>query len=54
MKDVGTAFRLFQKKPEYGPSRMEVKNFKGAGVKKIHSVQSGSELYLDGKKLTGE
>lgn len=44
-------FTAFQKKPEFGPSDIKVKNLKLEGVEMDYLIESSSSLYVDGKKI---
>jgi hypothetical protein len=39
-------FTAFQKKPEYGPASIEIKNYKAKNVKQLHNVQDGSIINI--------
>ena len=46
---VGLA--VFQKKPEYGHSRLEITNLTMEGIEKSNLVESGSTLLIDGQSI---
>ncbi|MCB9283948.1 MAG: CotH kinase family protein [Lewinellaceae bacterium] len=49
----GTGFAVFQKKPEYGPGRLVVRNYQADTVDRLWSVQKGSRLQV-GSKVVGK
>ena len=49
-----TAIAGYQKKPEYGPSKIIVKKSKLEGNKTPYLLQTGSELHIDGKVIKGK
>ena len=48
MKEVGTGFTAFQKKPTFGPAEIRAKNVIEEKVKHLHIIEVGSLLTLDG------
>ncbi|MBK7335115.1 MAG: hypothetical protein IPJ00_02665 [Saprospirales bacterium] len=54
LSDCAAGFVLFQKKPEYGPARLVVRNHKSTNVKRLFSVQKGSTLQLGERLIRGE
>ncbi len=53
LTDCKTGFAAYQKKPEYGPARIEVKAYEAKGVKRLHLIEKGSVLMLDGRVAEG-
>jgi uncharacterized protein YjbI with pentapeptide repeats len=51
IKDSKIGLAVFQKKTEYGPSRLEVKNLIMEGVDKPNLVESGSKLFIEGNSI---
>lgn len=54
LSDCDTGFAIFQKKPEYGPARLVVRNHKSTDVERLFSVQKGSTLQLGERLIRGE
>lgn len=54
MEDVEQGFTIYQKKPEYGPASMNIKDYKAEGVSQLYQVQQGCVLELKGKKIEGK
>ena len=54
MDDVNQGFTIYQKKPEYGPADMNVKNYTADGVSQLYQVQKGCVLNLKGKRIEGK
>ncbi len=44
LKDCQTGFAAYQKKPEFGPAKIFVKNYKTENVPKLYMIEEGSEL----------
>ncbi len=44
LSDCALGFAAFQKKPEYGPASIEVKNYKTKNVKQLHNIQEHSTI----------
>ena len=49
LSGCGTGFAVFQKKPEYGPARLVVRNYQAKEVDRLWSVQEGSRLQMGGR-----
>jgi len=47
IKNCQTAFAAFQKKPEYGPSTIELKNYKLIDIKRAFLIEDNSSLILN-------
>lgn len=54
LDDCLQGLALYQKKPEFGSSKMVVKQLKGSNLKFTHKVEPGSILILNGKTITGD
>ena len=42
---------LYRKKPEYGPANVQIEDYVAKDVKRLHMVETGSELLLKGKSV---
>ncbi|MFK7970548.1 MAG: CotH kinase family protein [Bacteroidia bacterium] len=49
--DCETGFSAYQKKPEYGPAYIEVKSHKVDNLKRLHLIEKGSVLRLEGQEV---
>lgn len=47
-------FSAYQKKPEYGGSTIQVNNYSAEKVERLHSIENGSVLTLNGNKIDGQ
>lgn len=47
-------FAAYQKKPEFGPATIVVKNYTAENVKFLYKLDTGSSINLKGKKIKGE
>lgn len=54
LKDAAIGFTLYRKKPEYGPSVMDVKGYNFTGVADTSIIEKKSVLTLDGKIFKGD
>lgn len=48
LKNCETGFSAYQKKPEYGPATIIVKSYETEDVKRLHLIERGSVLNLNG------
>ena len=53
LRDCKTGFSAYQKKPEYGPGEIWVKDFEAEGVKRLHLIEKGSSLILRDQSVEG-
>ena len=51
LEDCGTGFAAYQKKPEFGPAQIEVNEWWGSRIKRLHLVERGSTLQLNGQAV---
>ncbi len=51
LEDCRQGFVAFQKKPEYGGSKIYVNSYEATGVKKLYNVQKGCMLELEGQLI---
>lgn len=49
LNNCETGFSAYQKKPEYGPASITVKAYDAKNVKRLHLIEKGSVLKLDGR-----
>ncbi|RMG58549.1 MAG: right-handed parallel beta-helix repeat-containing protein [Bacteroidetes bacterium] len=47
LQDCGTGFAAYQKKPEFGPARIEVSEWWGERITRLHLVERGSVVILN-------
>ena len=53
MKNIVYGLVAFQKKPEYGPAKIEIENLKMRNKIAFHKIEVGSTLMLNGKLMEG-
>ena len=53
LENCGTGFAAYQKKPEYGSAKIEVYEARTNSVRRLHLVERGSQLILEGKTIRG-
>lgn len=54
MENVDQGFVIYQKKPEYGPASMNIKEFEDDGVDQLYQIQKGSHMELEGRRIEGK
>ena len=54
LKNCNQGLAAYQKKPEYGPSTIQVLDYQAEEVKYLHTIAPYCKLYLKGKLITGE
>ena len=54
MVNCETGFAAYQKKPEFGPARIEVKRYGAEKVEQLYLLDKGSKLKLIDKEIVGE
>lgn len=53
LENCGTGFAAYQKKPEYGSANIEVGEARTNAVRRLHLIERGSQLILEGKTIRG-
>lgn len=51
INDSKIGFAVFQKKPEYGPSNLQIANLKTENIENPYLIENNSEIFIDGKKI---
>ena len=46
-------FTAYQKKPEFGPAKMVIRNYSATDVDQLYLIEEGSKLELEGRKVEG-
>ena len=54
LKSVQEGLTVYQKKPEYGPGNLEVVKLEDVDVERLHRVQVGSTLIIEGNQVEGK
>ncbi len=54
MVNCETGFAAYQKKPEFGPAKIEVKRYGAENVEQLYLLDKGSNLMLVDKEIIGE
>ncbi|MCP3931957.1 MAG: hypothetical protein GY705_23020 [Bacteroidetes bacterium] len=54
LENCDQGFTAYQKKPDYGGSKMIVQSFSQNNVKRLYAISEGSSLQLEGKMILGE
>ncbi len=54
LKNCNQGFAAYQKKPEYGPSIIQVEKYYEKNLRYLHTIASGCTLLLEGKTIAGE
>ena len=53
LENCGQGFTAYQKKPEFGGSNIEVKNYEAIDVNRLYNIRSGCNLNLKGRLIEG-
>ena len=54
LQSVQEGLTVYQKKPEYGPGNLEVIKLEDVDVERLHRVQVGSTLIIEGNQVEGK
>jgi len=54
LENCGQGFTAYQKKPEFGGSDIEVKNYEAVDVNRLYNIRVGCNLNLKGRLIEGK